>query len=112
MGLCSKVCSRFDELIVGEFQMTYVVPDHPPCLLKSDLNVRVLHLSCYNDNQNSVTIIVNKCQSPCEGNSGVNGNGFSFNVWDGATPSNTNNFIGKYDAPLPQTYLSHPRKTY
>ncbi|KAB2623748.1 hypothetical protein D8674_037609 [Pyrus ussuriensis x Pyrus communis] len=112
MGLCYEVCSWFDELIVGEFQMTHVVLDHPSCLLKSDLDVRVLHLSCYIDKQNSVTIIINDCQSPCESNSGVNGNGFSFNIWDGATPSNTNDFIGKYVAPLPQTYLSHPLKTY
>ncbi|KAB2611389.1 hypothetical protein D8674_019421 [Pyrus ussuriensis x Pyrus communis] len=58
MGLCFEVCLRFDELIVGAFQMTYVVPDHPPCLVKSDLDVRVLHLSSYNEKQNSVTIIV------------------------------------------------------
>ncbi|KAB2615530.1 hypothetical protein D8674_022118 [Pyrus ussuriensis x Pyrus communis] len=70
MGLCSKVCSRFDELIVGAFQMTYVFSDHPPRLLKSNLNVRVLHLSCYNDKQNSVTIIVNECQSQCQSDSG------------------------------------------
>ncbi|RXI04929.1 hypothetical protein DVH24_039203 [Malus domestica] len=97
------------------FELTYVVPDHPLCLLKIDLDVRVLHLSLVNDKQNFVTINVNKCQSPCEGDSGgVNGNRSCGSDWNVATPSNTylhdwDDVNGKYTAPLPQTYLSsHP----
>ncbi|KAI5335027.1 hypothetical protein L3X38_025160 [Prunus dulcis] len=39
MSLCSDVCSRFDELEVGAFEITYLAADYPSCLLESDLDI-------------------------------------------------------------------------
>ncbi|PQQ17186.1 hypothetical protein Pyn_18458 [Prunus yedoensis var. nudiflora] len=68
MSLCSDVCSRFDELEVGAFEISYLVADYPPCLLESDLDVRVMYLSLLNEKKNIVTIAVKECQLPDEGN--------------------------------------------
>ncbi|KAK9951639.1 hypothetical protein M0R45_007077 [Rubus argutus] len=58
LGLCSELCSRFNQLQVGDFDMTYLVPNHPPCLLQSDLDVRVLYLSVVKDGKYFITISV------------------------------------------------------
>ncbi|CAL8153334.1 unnamed protein product [Prunus armeniaca] len=67
MCLCSDICSRFDELEVGAFEITYLVADYPPYLLESDLDVRVMYLSLLNEKKNIVTIAVKECQLLDEG---------------------------------------------
>ncbi|KAI5315163.1 Hypothetical predicted protein [Prunus dulcis] len=64
MFLCSNICSRFNELEVGAFEMTYLVPDHPPCVLETDLDVRVMYLSVMNEKKYTVTIAIKEFLFP------------------------------------------------
>ncbi|KAI5317914.1 hypothetical protein L3X38_037621 [Prunus dulcis] len=64
MFLCSNICSRFNELEVGAFEMTYLVPDHPPCVLETDLDVRVMYLSLMNEKKYTVTIAIKEFLFP------------------------------------------------
>ncbi|KAM1158144.1 hypothetical protein ACFX2B_028436 [Malus domestica] len=52
--VCSHVCSRFDELVVGTFDLTYAAPGHPSCLIQSDMDVRLMHLFLINEKKTSI----------------------------------------------------------
>ncbi|KAL6285599.1 hypothetical protein ACE6H2_009989 [Prunus campanulata] len=107
MLLTSNICSRFNELEVGGFEMTYLVSDHPPCVLENDLDVRVMYLSLMNEKKYTVTITIKECLLP-EKQNGVD-DVFS---GDGNTHTTEDDFIGKYAAPSGHTYLSHSWKNY
>ncbi|XP_062017896.1 uncharacterized protein LOC133734288 isoform X1 [Rosa rugosa] len=40
--ICDEICSRFKVLDIGSFELTYAIPDHPNCLLQSDMDVRMM----------------------------------------------------------------------
>ncbi|PQP96844.1 hypothetical protein Pyn_18332 [Prunus yedoensis var. nudiflora] len=61
MLLCSDICSRLNELEVGAFEMTYLVSDDPPCLLETDLDMRVMYLSLMTKKKYTVTIAIKEC---------------------------------------------------
>ncbi|ONH92383.1 hypothetical protein PRUPE_8G171700 [Prunus persica] len=44
--------------------MTYLVPDHPPCVLETDLDVRVMYLSLMNEKKYTVTIAIKEFLFP------------------------------------------------
>ncbi|KAL6276386.1 hypothetical protein ACE6H2_019987 [Prunus campanulata] len=39
LDICNEICLRFKELKVGSFDLTYSLPDHPNCLLQSDMDL-------------------------------------------------------------------------
>ncbi|KAI5335889.1 hypothetical protein L3X38_026023 [Prunus dulcis] len=40
--ICHEMCLRFKELKVGSFELTYSLPEHPNCLLQSDMDVHLM----------------------------------------------------------------------
>ncbi|BBH09848.1 hypothetical protein Prudu_022467, partial [Prunus dulcis] len=92
---------RFNELEVGAFEMTYLVPDHPSCVLETDLDVRVMYLSLMNEKKYTVTIAIKEFLFP-EKQNGVD----DMFCGDGIR------IIVKYAAPSGHTYLSHSWKNY
>ncbi|CAL9026356.1 unnamed protein product, partial [Prunus brigantina] len=112
MSLCSDICSRFDDLEVGAFEITYLVADYPPCLLESDLDVRVMYLSLLNEKKNIVTISVKECQLPHERSGADDVFGSSTHAAEGYNHIDENDFIGKYGAPADRAYLSHTWRNY
>ncbi|CAL8169562.1 unnamed protein product [Prunus armeniaca] len=109
MFLCSNICSRFNELEVGAFEMSYLVPDHPPCVLETDLDVRVMYLSLMNEEKYTVTITIaiKEFLFP-EKQNGVD----DVFCGDGNMHNAEDDFIGKYAAPSGHTYLSQAWKSY
>ncbi|CAL9024566.1 unnamed protein product [Prunus brigantina] len=107
MLLCSDICSRFNELQVGAFEMTYLVSGHPPCVLETNLDVSVMYLSLMNEKKYTVTIAIMECLLPKKQN-GVD------DVFggDGNPHTAEDDLIGKYTAPSGHTYLSHSWKNY
>ena len=99
LELCSELCSRFNQLQVGDFDMTYLVPNHPPCLLQSDLDVRVLYLSVVKDGKYFVTINVTQVADHAVRDSLF-------------TSADENEHLGSYATPISRSYLSHPWGTY
>ncbi|CAL8162558.1 unnamed protein product [Prunus armeniaca] len=99
--ICSQICSRFKELQVDE---------HSSCLLETDMDVRVLHLSLCNENINAVDINV------IRGGGKVFGNGeqdkMDSSDSEGNTSTDENEYLGKYAAKEGRLYLSHEWKTY
>ncbi|XP_008391150.2 uncharacterized protein [Malus domestica] len=41
-----EICSRFKDLKAGSFKLTYSLPEHPTCLLQSDMDVTLM-LMCF-----------------------------------------------------------------
>ncbi|CAL2225174.1 unnamed protein product [Prunus armeniaca] len=107
MSLCSDICSRFDDLEVGAFEITYLVVDYPPSLLESDLDVRVMYLSLLNVKKNIVTIAIKECQLPNEVNSADDVFGSSTHATEGYNHIDENDCIGKYGAHADCACLSH-----
>ncbi|KAH0996623.1 hypothetical protein GBA52_020487 [Prunus armeniaca] len=94
--ICSQICSRFKELQVDEIELTYAVEEHSSCLLETDMDVRVLHLSFCNENINAVDINV------IRGGGKVFGNGeqdkMDSSDSEGNTSTDENEYLGKYAA--------------
>ncbi|CAL2264960.1 unnamed protein product [Prunus armeniaca] len=42
LDICNEICLRFKELKVGSFDLTYSLPDHPNCLLQSDMDLHMM----------------------------------------------------------------------
>ncbi|VVA36133.1 PREDICTED: LOC109949009 [Prunus dulcis] len=40
--ICNEMCLRFKELKIGTFELTYSLPEHPNCLLQSDMDVHLM----------------------------------------------------------------------
>ncbi|KAM1751061.1 hypothetical protein FF1_009174 [Malus domestica] len=40
--ICKEICLRFKQLTVGSFELTYSLPEHPNCLLQSDMDVHLM----------------------------------------------------------------------
>ncbi|BFG34699.1 hypothetical protein CerSpe_209720 [Prunus speciosa] len=40
--ICNQMCLRFKELKIGSFELTYSLPEHPNCLLQSDMDVHLM----------------------------------------------------------------------
>lgn len=58
VDICDEICSRFKELNLGSFDLTYSIPEHPNCLLQSDMDVCLMLLCLKMLNSSFVDISV------------------------------------------------------
>ncbi|CAL2264962.1 unnamed protein product [Prunus armeniaca] len=42
VDICNEICLRFKELKVGSYELTYSLPEHPTCLLQSDMDMHLM----------------------------------------------------------------------
>ncbi|VVA39470.1 PREDICTED: PRUPE_1G325400 [Prunus dulcis] len=56
--ICSQICTRFKELQADEIELTYAIEEHSSCLLETEMDLRVLHLSLSKENVNAIDINV------------------------------------------------------
>ncbi|XP_070674853.1 uncharacterized protein [Malus domestica] len=107
--VCSHVCSRFDELVVGTFDLTYAAPGHPSCLIQSNMDVRLMHLFFINEKKTSIDINISDHMIV---EAGAYANAENSFVAEGNIPADDREFLGKFSAPSGRMHLSHPLRSY
>ncbi|XP_050109579.1 uncharacterized protein LOC126588521 [Malus sylvestris] len=58
VDIYNEICLRFKELKVGSFELTYSLPEHPNCLLQSDMDVNMMLLCLKVLKSNFIDILV------------------------------------------------------